>query len=562
MGTAAEEPKGGLPTWATQVIVWVIFSFVVFSVGTVPIRSDNDCWWHVKSGKIIVEDGLPEKDVFTYTAADIEWHNHEWLAQVTFYKIHQAGETSGFGGWRALILFVSACLWATYAILLWLSARLTKSWWIALLIVVFAIAIGRRTFYPRPPVISYVFLAGIIALLTAYSEGWVTRRRWLVAFVPLIALWTNLHGAWMAGFVLFAAYGAQDIVELIRKRVAVPFEESPTILPISKWAMLAVGVVVASFLNPFGWKLYELPARVLSDTALVRSIGELRSPDFFFVMYFEGVILLVTVLGLITRTFRPRVGELLIYLFFIHQGLQHVRHLTLFGIAMVPMVSRLAFAAFESARAAAPKFAVPLRESVPVVAMISAVVLLMNPREFESYPARNAQFLSGIGYVREAYPSEACDLIELAGLEGRPFNQNWYAGYMIWRLAPERCRLFTDSRFDIFGGKFLADENAIGSAQDLSHEDLKAGRVPERPYWKRLLDEYEVQWFLIRGESGLGSRLQGSAESEWKLVAAWPDYGSGSLTAGWQVWIRDTPENAAQIDRATTAAASLGATPR
>jgi hypothetical protein len=77
-----------------------------------------------------------------------------------------------------------------------------------------------------------------------------------------------------------------------------------------------------------------------------------------------------------------------------------------------------------------------------------------------------------------------------------------------------------------------------------------------------LLDQYEVQWFLIRGESGLGARLQGAGDADWKLVASWPDYGSGSLTAGWQVWIRDTPANAAQIERATTAAASLGATPR
>jgi hypothetical protein len=87
-----------MPGWATQVLVWVIFSFVVFSVGTVPIRADNDCWWHVKSGKFIVENGLPEKDVFTYTAADTEWHNHEWLAQVIFYKVYQAGDASGFGG--------------------------------------------------------------------------------------------------------------------------------------------------------------------------------------------------------------------------------------------------------------------------------------------------------------------------------------------------------------------------------------------------------------------------------------------------------------------------------
>ncbi|MDX2174967.1 MAG: hypothetical protein SF028_00695 [Candidatus Sumerlaeia bacterium] len=578
--TAASDPSGAAKTSrAHALIAWILFTAAILSVALVPIRADNDCWWHVKTGQFLWQAGeLPKHDVFNYLAEGYEWHNHEWLAQLWFHAMFAAGDDGFQGGWRSLVFGIGLHLWAAYAILLLLAKRITGNWWLALLITLLAIGVGRRTFYPRPPVISYVILAGLVALFTAYSEGWITRRRWLLALLPLTSLWTNLHGAWFAGLIVMGAYGLQGFFAHFQERAPNPFERSPAILPPAQWIALGAAIALSTFANPYGRRLWELPVRVLSDQALVRSIGELQSPDFFFVKHFEAAFLATLLLALFVPRFRPRIGELAVYLFFFHQAIQHVRHLTLFGIVMVPLVARLSAHALEVSRAAlADRFGAAgpraLALALPAVAIATMAVLLKNPVEGQSYPERNAQFLfgpdpasrdlsKGIGYVREAFPAAACDFIELARLEGNMFNRNHYAGYLIWRFSPETHRVFADSRFDIFGGDFLSTEIAIEGAQEFDPTEVReSGRLPDTPLWQRLLDQYDVQWMLIRGEMPLASAMGADPDRTWTRVAHWPEPGRGHLRSGWQVWIRDTAPNAGQIARARSTAAGLGVAP-
>lgn len=557
----------------------MVFLAVSLSVTIVPIRADNDCWWHVKTGQYIVRHGLPTHDVMSHAAERYEWHNHEWLAQIGFYAVHALGEDTGLGGWRALILAVSVAITAAYATVFWLARRISGNWWIALLIVVFAIGTGRRTFYPRPPVISYVIIAGLVAILTAYSEGWMARKRWMLAIPPLFALWGNLHGAWLAGGVIVAAYAAQGLAESwLRPRLPLPVEASPAILPAPHWFALGALTVAATCANPYTWQLWLLPVRVLSDRELVASLSELQSPNFHFTQHFEWLLLGALAVAGMVRGFRPRLGELLIFLFFAHQSFLHVRHLTLFSLVMVPMVARLARVAADEARAALGARGGPLlvaaRGAFVLATAACAWVLLANPRESAglapfapgSYPFRNRQFLqTGEGYIRGAFPAAQCDFIELARLEGNMFNLNHYAGYLIWRFAPEKHRVFSDSRFDIFGGDIWRLEQAIAAGTQFIPGDSAVARQSQAafaagtPLWQGLLDQYDVQWMLIPAGLGLTSRLR--AGTTWKCVALWADPGTGTIDSGWQVWIRDTPENAAQIARAQAMARTLGVTP-
>lgn len=563
-------------------LAFAIFTLAILSVALVPIRADNDCWWHVKTGQYLLEHGLPKYDVFAFTASEIEWHNHEWLAQIAFAAVFNAGEATGFGGWRALILAIAVMLWAAYAMLFWLARRLTGNAWLALLIVILAIGVGRRTFYPRPPVISYVLMVGLMLLLLAYQEGWLRRRRWLAGLLPLFAVWSNTHGAWMAGLVIVGAYALQDWWRAVPVRFRSFFHEPEPILSPGRWFLLLGGIVLATGANPYLWELYLLPARVLSEPGLVRGIGELRSPDFYFALHFEAAILVLLVLGMIARRGRPCVAELFLVLFFAHQAFQHVRHLTLFSLVMVPLLARYAKAAWDAAHEDLAESGresttlsgwthvgqVGLRLGLPVAALVCTAVLLLNPRESVSYPARNVQYLSGMGYVREAFPSAPADLIELADFKGRMFNQNYYAGYLIWRLAPERHQVFTDSRFDIFGAKFLDDENAIATGAEFAYEDLMRDALnpPQPPLWQALLDQWQVQWILTRAETGLSARLREAAgrgeaaSAPWVSVAYWPEP-AAVRHVGWQIWIRNTHENKPMIDRARRVAPTLGARP-
>lgn len=536
---------------------FIVYTLFALSVALVPIRSDNDCWWHVKTGQYIAQNGLPKFDVFSHTAADHEWHNHEWISQLAFYGAYRAGEATGIGGWVGVVLFTGAMVWLAYGILFFLAARISGNWWIALLIAAMAVAIGRRTFYPRPPVISNVILAGQLFLFVAIGEGWL-RRGWAFLLVPVIALWTNLHGAWMAGGVILAAFAADQALCLYKHKIPrTPFAVPAQVLSLRSLMLLLPLCLLATLCNPYGWRLYELPARVLGDAALVQAIGELRPPDLYFVIDFEMALHGAFLLALVATGFRPRLWEVLVWLFFLHQAMQHVRHMLLFSVMMVPLYARLAAHVMETARASLTEWAGSARARVVLLPNLAALLIgvyfagwaWINPREggriahvFDAgappatYIRRNVQLLQGTGYIRERFPARACDFIELAELEGKMFNENNYAGYLIWRLSPEQHLVFSDPRFDIFGGVIWRTEEAISRGIE---------------GWQALLDEHDVQWLITRSTTGLAMRLNMQEEPQaWVPAALWDDF---------EIWIRNTPENEAMIRRARGAAVLAGA---
>ena len=86
----------------------------------------------------------------------------------------------------------------------------------AVIAAILAAEIGRRTFYPRPPIYTYLFLVLLYALLHEVRAGRL-RKRWLAATLPFFCLWANVHGGWAAGGVkraLATGRGAKHDVKL------------------------------------------------------------------------------------------------------------------------------------------------------------------------------------------------------------------------------------------------------------------------------------------------------------------------------------------------------------
>ncbi len=543
-------------------VAMAFLTIYTLSIALVPIRADNDCWWHVKSGKVIAEEGLPEFDVLSYTASDHEWHNHEWLTQLVMWKAWETGEGMTLGGWRAVILVKSLTLCACYLTLLLLARKLSGSWWIALLLLIVAIGIGRRTFYPRPPVVSNLLLAGLLLLVTSIQEGsW--KRHWLWILPPAFALWTNLHGAWMAGVVVLVAMAGQDGVAWLAQRrwkdrtpewIEGFLSRQP--VPVPLWLGVGAATFVGTLCNPYGWKLYELPARVMGDKALVSSIGELMPPDYRFAFDMPLAILLMILMAVWVllsgkRNTFIRIGELGVFAFFLYQGAMHVRHLLLLSVMMVPLGARVLGEAFRPGTGSSPR----RLAIVTVVTALWATMVLSNWPQQMSYPSRNRSYIRDrTGYEEWRYPKALCDFVELANLEGRMYNENHYAGYLIWRWSPETHRVFSDPRFDIFGGKIWREEVTVSQ-----------GFMPqpgENWYsWSDVLDKWDIQWAIVQSplnrhdkqgrpdsEQGLLEQRMARPDSGWRLVADWSSLPRS--VSGFQIWVRDTEENALMIRRA------------
>ena len=553
---------------------WI--AMVVFSLGFVPLRSSHDEFWHLKSGKWMVEQNhyhWPAKDIFTFTAANYNWDNHEWLSQIVMYEIYRWGDERDIGGWRAVILGKTLLLIATYLFLAWFVYRRAgsdgRAVAIAMFLGVLVAAVGRRTFWPRPPIISYLFMAVFLYIMWLHHEGKLKNRHLFILPI-LMVLWANLHGGFVIGGIIVAAYCGGEIVEWVwlkwrRRGTNESAESAKPIswrhdekLQLAGWyALIGFLCGVGSLLNPYGARLYLLSKRVMSEKELVSRLSELLPPDLTFTwafvllaaLFVGGSIALVFFRLRGRRVALPALGETLVALFFLQQASAHVRHLPLFGIAAIPIAALILR---ELWRLAGRDRAWHL--ALIGSALVCGLWLIFLPGEGKyalrgrvagaSNFQRNLALLQGTELEPGAYPVEAVDFILSAQLPGRMFNENRIAGYLIWRLSPEHHKVFTDQRFDVFGGDFLIDELSVGNACPwddgvLKNPDLPPDKWIRLKNWHSVIDRWGINWIFIEHGEKIDEVLR-EKNSGWALIYYDPQY---------SIWIKQIPANQPWIER-------------
>jgi len=568
-----------------QVVSVGLVSLAAFSYGFVPIRACNDVWWHLKTGKLVIEAGyhLPANDVFTFTAEDIPWHNHEWLAQIVFYKIFQwgGGEAADLIGLRLLIAFIALATAATFGCVLFLVRQRCRCMPLAALIALLALDVSRYNLYPRPPIFTYLLMAIFLLVLSNWKS-----RKWpraiLLTLPPLMALWANLHGGFLVGLLIVGIYLAGEVIEYFfwkpesEQRTGGKSDEPKADFK-SRLAWVSgtfAACLLASLGTPYHYHLYELPLRVMKSSALIKTIAEMRSPFApdvaqHFIAFFVMAALIVIALAAsraVSRN-RPPAADLLILLFFGYEAVRHQRHLPLFAIATAPTLGwatgQLLDRAGEQLRRNAGRLALA---AITVLAGYwtgwPGVPERLPWRESpETYRNRNAYLASGVTYIEANFPKDVCDFILAQEIPGRMFNPINLAGYIIWRLSPEKHKLFTDNRFDIFGDRFVWDEFIvrIGIEQTdwdniawekIGLTDREGERIREQcksAGWSDILDRWKINFIVAEKSWPLCRKL--SATQRWDRVYSWikPPY-VDSLD-GYEIFVRRTDENRELISR-------------
>jgi hypothetical protein len=496
---------------------------VAFSFGATPIRSCNDVWWHLKTGQLIVETGgLPEIDPFNHVAeaAGIVWHNHEWLGQIAMWRVFEAGEALGLGGFQALILAKSLLLALTYAALALCAGRFAGATLPGVVAAIIAAEVGRRTFYDRPPVYTYALLVALYALLHAARVEKI-RLRWVALIVfPMFVLWANIHGGWAAGLVLLAAFAGGAFLEqaggLYRRA---PLAEYPArvIRGAAPWFGLTALAGLGTLLTPSGLHLYEMFSKVMGDPFLVANIGELQPPAVAWTGPFWLTLLALFVLSAAIPKRFPWAAEYLLVPFFAWQAIHHVRHLTLYGLLMAPT---LAWLIAEALRGLPKGIAGLARLLLLGATLIFVVYGLAMRSEGGTFLERNAALLGGQEYLEEAYPAREADFLLEARLPGKLFNLDNYAGFLIWRLAPVPYQVYSDPRFDIFGGWIAQEANSIIAAEPgwddtLKKRGVNVALIPmdkmlslamsEHPDWALVYTDPVRRWIIFARKSAAGS---------------------------------------------------------
>jgi hypothetical protein len=195
------------------------------AVGATTTFADPDLWGHVRFGLDMIADGRVRHTVEPYAFTDDQpWVNHEWMSELAMGLAYRTGGPVGLMVLKAVLVVVMLRLvWGG------LPSSSSSRWgWMALS----AWGTLPLVWSLRPQIWSGIALVIVCRLLTA-------RRDKAIWFLPVIfAIWVNLHGGWIVGGALLAAW-----------TLAVWIQSGQ-----ARWILSTAGALclAATLLNPYG----------------------------------------------------------------------------------------------------------------------------------------------------------------------------------------------------------------------------------------------------------------------------------------------------------------------
>jgi Tfp pilus assembly protein PilF len=122
-----------------------------------------------------------------------------------------------------------------------------------------------RQMIPRSGMFTVVFAALTVRVLFDYKASCSKARLWLLP-LGMIA-WVNLHPGFIAGLALLLGYLVSEAVDLLNAG-----ERPAVVARIRRAAPWIAATFLATFINPWGWRMYQVVAAQESPTALQASV--------------------------------------------------------------------------------------------------------------------------------------------------------------------------------------------------------------------------------------------------------------------------------------------------
>ncbi len=285
--------------------------------------STIDLSMFLQMGRWMWEHGrLLEVEPFSVSALGERFINGTWLSQCALYWAYL------LGGYPALRLLLSALVLVTLAAVAWQSIPFGAR--LAVVGVCFAFAFLLQNLAIRPQMFSFALFAIIHLLLGRFPS----RRFTPFVLFGLMAIWTNLHGAFPVVMAFPAAFGMQALLEE-RQGKAGTTGASP-----QRWLFLLAVLVAATMVNPYGPWIYSYFFENSSMPA-TRGLSEWLPPSpgtFLGARFFLAAIAVVALLA--WKRHHLRACDVALFLAFFVLALGSQRMIAWWGLVVPPILGR------------------------------------------------------------------------------------------------------------------------------------------------------------------------------------------------------------------------------
>lgn len=433
---------------------------------------DPDLGWHLRvGGEILTNRDAPRGDTLSHTMPGYPWVDHEWFTNLIWAAAH------AHGVWPAVVMVFMALVIIPFVVWLKRSKSFLELWFIGLTGVMAQPYIGIR--------------AHLVTFFFLFLEVEILLKRkffWLLPF--LFLLWANMHGGFLVGLGIFALYLAADFWH--KRKISWQF-------------LIFAASAGATFLNPYGFGIYEEVFRVMLSSDTAKFINE-----------WQPGLLWPTMAATVPLQIFTWIGQMLFLGSFLVLIFKYRKKLPAW-LAVAGVIFFLGYC--KTAK-------------MGIVFLILAVPLLQQSLSFlfedmkRIQVARGAKqilsFLNVSAWVFLAsyplilllwpapalwYPASAAAALRSLADEGRVnklFNYYNWGGYLIWQVP--NVKVFIDGRMPHW-----IDEQGRSAMKDY----MKAMQQEKEVLWPEVFARYNIDTAFIPSPSGLKDRL---LESKWTEI--------------------------------------------
>lgn len=454
---------------------------------------DPDLWFHLRAGQWVVEHKALHgaEDPFSYTTpyplseGQLKGLRTQWLGQVFYYMLYRAGGYSGLAMVRSLMVVLPFALMYVY----FTRRRDVHPLGALVSLAVPAMFISQLfyTSFERPQSVSFLLAVLVYALLRRMRRQERRGRLFYIQLPLIMAFWANLHGGYVIGVGIIAAFIASELVGIAIRKWR-PGATNTLDTSAAPWPFIAACALGAlgSALNPGGFMLINwvrslagsilmYGAAGLRQGVVMNDVMEYKSIWFFSEQlndewpYFAAAIYIATGMGLLVKYITTRKldpAEALVFGMMAFFGTSYARGVV-FAVLFCAFINCWSL---HYLRASARSLAITLGMAA-IAAVFLARLIAISPWQLDPEPPA--------AWVENDYPEEAVRFLYERDVKGPMFNLMQWGGYLIWRANP-RYKVFFDGREISMNMTRVYSEVVRGTAG-----------------WRGVLDVHGVNFLLV-----------------------------------------------------------------
>jgi hypothetical protein len=442
----------------------IIFTFLIGLFMAFEPITDNDWFWHYVVGNVIDKTHqIPTHELFGWYK-DYAWTAHEWLTEFCMYKLGPIGDI-------AIMLII-------FLVLYFLMAKMLKVKFNKLfdfkLIYLLMMTVFFKVTGPRPYILSLVFMAYLVYVVFNYLDDNKKFNK-LIYTIPLLQIvWVNFHGGSSSlPYILIVGILLCDLFVKFFKFKESRWTDFKLTKDKIKTLFIVLGLtIVASCINPFGYKMLLYPFTNMADTSMLENITEWASANFhgFFGMYLF-VIVAFPLFNLILNKNKMKLHEIGFQLVFLFMAMRSQRFIGMYAIYSMWTLGKYFFVTdemYDTLKKPFKKF-----EKVITVCFCMLLVfgcVLVAYKQVHSFASFvNTNVIDNDGF----YSDEAVkQIIKLK--PKRLYNDYSQGGYLLYKLneynALDDVKIFAYGLGDVFSQEILPDSRSIENLTDNTRE--------------------------------------------------------------------------------------------